>query len=82
MKPRAYKDLVFCHNDFSAHNVIVDPETLKVNAVIDWEYAGFYPNEFEGVYYRRPGPSVALDGEVNDEEPLLKLMLENAEPLN
>ena len=34
-------DYVFCHNDLGQHNVIVDPETLKTNAVIDWEYGGF-----------------------------------------
>jgi thiamine kinase-like enzyme len=69
--------LVFCHNDFSTHNIIVDLATLEVEAVVDWEYAGFYPAEFEGMYFRRPGPSVALEGEFNDEESLLKIMLEN-----
>lgn len=77
MKPREVKDLVFCHSDLSAHNVIVNPETLKINAIIDWEYAGFFPEEFEGMFFRRPGPSIALDGEVNDEEQLLKIMYEN-----
>lgn len=77
MKPREVKDLVFCHNDLSAHNVIVNPETLKVNAIIDWEYAGFFPEEFEGMFFRRPGPSIALDGEENDEEQLLNIMYEN-----
>lgn len=77
MKPRETEDLVFCHNDLSTHNIIVDPETLKVKGVIDWEYAGFYPKEFEGMYFRRPGPSVALEGEVDDEDHLFKLLLEN-----
>ncbi|PGH16260.1 hypothetical protein AJ80_05283 [Polytolypa hystricis UAMH7299] len=43
MKPLESEGLVFCHNDLSAYNVIVDTETLKVKAIIDWEYAGFYP---------------------------------------
>ena len=77
MKPREEEDLVFCHNDFSTHNTIVDPDTLKVNAIIDWEYAGFYPPEFEGMFFRRPGPSVALEGEANDEDLLLDIMLRN-----
>lgn len=77
MKPREVKDLVFCHNDLSTYNVIVDPETLKVKAVIDWEYAGFYPQDFEAMFFRRLGPSAALDGEINDEERLLKIMYEN-----
>lgn len=79
MKPMESSDLVFCHNDFSAHNVIVDPVSLKVKAVIDWEYAGFYPREFESEFFRRPGPSVALDGERNDVEELLEIMHQNEE---
>src|SRR4051812_38759030 len=77
MKPRDSEDLVFCHNDLSTHNVIVDPETLKIKAIIDWEYAGFYPAEFEGMFFRRPGASVALKGEVNDEKLLRSIMYEN-----
>ena len=77
MKQRQSKDLVFCHNDLSTHNVIVDPETLKIKAIIDWEYAGFFPQEFEGMFFRRPGPSVALAGETNDENALLDLMKQN-----
>jgi thiamine kinase-like enzyme len=77
MKPRPTEDLVFCHNDFSTHNIIVDPQTLKVKAIIDWEYAGFFPAEFEGMYFRRPGPSVALEGEVDDVQQLLDIMREN-----
>jgi hypothetical protein len=52
--------------------VIVNPETLKVNAIIDWESAGFYP-----AFFMRVGPSVTLEGEVNDEDRLLDVMIEN-----
>lgn len=38
---------VFCHNDLGLHNVLVDPETYEVKAIIDWEYAGFFPQWFE-----------------------------------
>jgi aminoglycoside phosphotransferase len=79
MRRRDTKDLVFCHNDLSTHNVIVDPSTLKINAIIDWEYAGFFTSEFEGMFFHRPGPSVALEGEENDENKLLKIMHENEE---
>lgn len=74
MKPRETQDLVFCHNDLSANNVIVNPDTLKIAAIIDWEYAGFYPPEFESEFFRRPGPSVALAGEVDDTESLMDIM--------
>ena len=43
MKALESEDLVFCHNDLSTNNVIVDPEALKVKATIDWEYGGLYP---------------------------------------
>jgi hypothetical protein len=77
MKPLEFEELVFCHNDLSPYNIIVDSATLKVKAIIDWEYAGFYPQEFEGMFYRRLGPSVALEGEVDDVDRLLKVMVEN-----
>ncbi|XWX01568.1 hypothetical protein V2A60_009596 [Cordyceps javanica] len=67
-------DLVFCHNDLSAYNVIVDPGTLEVRAIIDWEYGGFYPPQFEQKFFKRDGPSVALDGEVDDTEQLTQLL--------
>lgn len=38
---------VFCHNDLAQHNIMIDPDTLKVVSLIDWEYAGFFPPEFE-----------------------------------
>ncbi|MCJ1350015.1 hypothetical protein MMC31_008258 [Peltigera leucophlebia] len=40
-------EFVFCHNDLAQHNILVDPDTLQVDAIIDWEYSGFYPPEFE-----------------------------------
>lgn len=40
-------DFVFCHNDLSQHNILVDPDTLEITAIIDWEFAGFYPEYFE-----------------------------------
>ncbi|KAJ8610500.1 hypothetical protein MRB53_038492 [Persea americana] len=79
MKRRASKDLVFCHNDLSTHNIIVDPDTLAITAIVDWEYGGFYTREFEGKYYLRPGPSVALAGETADEDWLLSILEKNKE---
>lgn len=79
MKRRPVKDLVFCHNDLSTHNVIVDPDTLRIKAILDWEYAGFFPAEFEGMFFRRPGPSVALDGEENGVDRLLDILHQNEE---
>jgi hypothetical protein len=79
LRPRDKPDLVFCHNDLQAANVIVDPATLKINAIIDWEYAGFYPPEFERPFYSRSGPSIALPGEEDDTEALQALMEEAKE---
>ncbi|KAI0165305.1 hypothetical protein GGR52DRAFT_581940 [Hypoxylon sp. FL1284] len=55
--PRA--DLVFCHCDLSQSNIIVDPETLKIKGIIDWEYGGYWPAFFESPYFRDPRPSDA-----------------------
>ncbi|KAH8751110.1 kinase-like domain-containing protein [Diaporthe sp. PMI_573] len=64
----------FCHNDLSQHNVIVNPDTLSIKAIIDWEYAGFYPVNFESPFYRRLGPSAAINGEEDDSLELLNFL--------
>ena len=48
-------EFVLCHNDLSQHNVLVDETSLKINAIIDWEYAGFLPPSwpFRSVKRRR-----------------------------
>ncbi|TGO48128.1 hypothetical protein BCON_0250g00010 [Botryotinia convoluta] len=51
---------VFCHMDLSQHNIIVDPLTLKIKAIIDFEYSGFWPMQFELPFYTRLGPSSVL----------------------
>lgn len=74
LRPSEHRDYVFCHNDCSQHNVIVDPGTLRIAAIVDWEYAGFYPPSFEFPFYHRKGPSVALGEEVDDAEELLQFL--------
>jgi len=69
-------EYVFCHNDLSQHNILVDKETLKINAIIDWEYAGFFPLEFDSPFYLRSGPSVAIGDEVDDTAKLLGFLRE------
>ncbi|SPQ20219.1 def597d0-41ab-4796-bf56-e565f73dea42 [Thermothielavioides terrestris] len=67
-------EYVFCHNDCSQHNIIVNPDTLKIAAIVDWEYAGFYPERFEFPFYKRKGPSVALGEEEDDTFELLHFL--------
>lgn len=55
-------------------SIIVDPQTLKIRAIIDWEYDGFFSEYFEWPFYERPGPSIALDGEHDDSAELLQFM--------
>ena len=43
LQPSETEEYVFFHNDLSQPNVIVDPKSLRINAIIDWEYAGFFP---------------------------------------
>ena len=50
-------EYVFCHNDLVQSNVIVDPRSLKIRAILDWECAGFYPAFFEKRFYKLAGPS-------------------------
>lgn len=69
-----HEEYVFCHNDLSQQNVVVDPNNLKINAIIDWEYAGFYPRFFKAPFYRRLGPSTAIHDEVDDTPELIKFL--------
>jgi len=47
------EEFFFCHNHYAQQNVIVDPETLKIKAILDWEYAGFYPRWIDRSWYKR-----------------------------
>ncbi|CAJ2502970.1 Uu.00g103640.m01.CDS01 [Anthostomella pinea] len=79
LQPSIHEEYVFCHNDLSQHNIIVDPTTLKINAIIDWEYAGFYPSRFEYPFYHRAGPSSAINDEVDDSIDLLQFLRSKAD---
>lgn len=69
-----HDEFVFCHNDLSQQNVIVDPKTLQIKAIIDWEYAGFFPARFEWPFYTRLGPSIAKEEEYDDSLELLEFL--------
>lgn len=45
--PLETPEYVFQHGDIAAQNIIMDPQTLEVKALIDFEYAGFYPPGME-----------------------------------
>ncbi|KAH7381196.1 hypothetical protein DE146DRAFT_793189 [Phaeosphaeria sp. MPI-PUGE-AT-0046c] len=45
--PLEQSDYVFQHGDLAAHNIILDSITLEVRALLDWEYAGFFPAGME-----------------------------------
>ncbi|KAH9908975.1 hypothetical protein F4778DRAFT_776141 [Xylariomycetidae sp. FL2044] len=70
---------VMCHNDLGQHNVIVDPRTLKISAIIDWEFGGFWPDWFERPFWERRGPGVALEGEDDDVERCRAWLMEHCE---
>ncbi|KAI9668713.1 MAG: hypothetical protein M1817_005197 [Caeruleum heppii] len=52
-KAHTDETFVFCHNDLSPHNIFLNPTTLEVMAIIDWEYSGFFPPEVDLPYWRR-----------------------------
>ncbi|KAG7424463.1 hypothetical protein Forpi1262_v014343 [Fusarium oxysporum f. sp. raphani] len=79
MLPCEKSDLVFCHNDLSMDNVIVDEKTFKIKAIIDWEYAGFFSPEFERPFYQRAGPSIALRDELDDTGALMDIISKQSE---
>lgn len=79
LRPSDHDEFVFCHNDLSQQNIIVDPDTLKIKAIVDWEYAGFYPPAFEWPFYKRLGPSSAIYDERDDSLELLDFLNSRAE---
>ncbi|KAG7135979.1 hypothetical protein HYQ45_006435 [Verticillium longisporum] len=74
LRPSDQDEYVFCHNDLSQQNVVVNPETLQIKAIIDWEYAGFYPPRFERPFFNRLGPSVAINSEIDDSSNILEFL--------
>lgn len=72
---------VLCHNDLGQHNVLVDPETLKIKAIIDWEFAGFWPPWFEQPFFERQGGGIPLEGEEDNTERCREWLLANCEPV-
>jgi len=46
--------LVFCHGNLVQMNVLVDLLTMKVAAIINWQYAGFWPAYYDEPYFRGP----------------------------
>lgn len=46
-----HEDFVFCHGDLSRHNILVDPHSLELLSICDWETAGYYPQEIELPYW-------------------------------
>ncbi|ROT37666.1 kinase-like protein [Sodiomyces alkalinus F11] len=74
LRPSDHDEFVFCHNDLSQQNIIVDPDSLKIQAILDWEYAGFYPPAFEWPFYTRLGPSSAIYEERDDSLELLDFL--------
>ncbi|KAJ4326615.1 hypothetical protein N0V84_002949 [Fusarium piperis] len=81
LRPSETEEYVFCHNDLSEYNVIVDPETLKIKAVIDWEYAGFYPEFFEAPIYTRHGPNAQMTNNAENVSRMLDFLRSRELPL-
>lgn len=55
-RPSSTEEYVFCHNDLSQSNIIVNPDTLEVNGIIDWGFAGFFPQHFDIPFYQSSEP--------------------------
>ncbi|KAM0794893.1 hypothetical protein BDR22DRAFT_779764, partial [Usnea florida] len=47
----ATKDYVYCHNELYRWNILADPKTLQVTAILGWESSGFFLPGFEFPYW-------------------------------
>ncbi|XWX00404.1 hypothetical protein V2A60_008424 [Cordyceps javanica] len=45
--PLKNAEYVFQHGDIAPQNIIINRKTLQVEALIDWEYAGYFPPGME-----------------------------------
>ena len=52
MLPRSNRS-VFTHGDIAPRNIMVDDEN-KITGILDWEYAGWYPDYWEYAQIMRP----------------------------
>jgi len=66
------EDFVFTHGDFNSSNILIIPETSppnedtrwKLSGILDWEWAGSYPAEYEvkyGLGWLRTSPELMSD---------------------
>ena len=51
--PAIAGDYVFCHLDLGRQNILVDPDTYKIVAIVDWETAGFFPPQWELSFWKQ-----------------------------
>jgi aminoglycoside phosphotransferase len=51
-QPAQSDSYVFCHMDAHQENILVDPKTLEISCILDFEFAGFYPQRFDLPLYR------------------------------
>ncbi|KAG6288067.1 hypothetical protein E4U09_005758 [Claviceps aff. purpurea] len=49
-------EYVLCHTDLGGQNILVDPNTFKIVSILDWETAGFFPQEWELPLWTVNGP--------------------------
>ncbi|KAI9749710.1 MAG: Calcineurin subunit B [Chaenotheca gracillima] len=71
--------LVFCHNDLSQSNILVNPDDLKISGIIDWEFAGYYPSYFEAHFFRDPRPSGAQMRDLGDDLQLVDFLSQHCQ---
>jgi hypothetical protein len=48
------KEYIFCHGNLHARSIPMHAETLHVMKIVDWDNAGFFPEEFQVWTVERP----------------------------
>ncbi|WVW84720.1 hypothetical protein I302_106755 [Kwoniella bestiolae CBS 10118] len=65
---------VLCHGDLGWQNILVDPHTGEIKCILDWEYAGFYPAEVVGEFWKRHGTADPLGSLDDDTEQICEFL--------
>ena len=72
----ATKDYVYSHNALYQWNILADPKTLQVTAILGWESSGFFLPGFEFPYWHESNCELRNSTERGGKNPMIKPLLE------
>ena len=72
----ATKDYVYCHNALYKWNILADPKTLQVTAILGWESSGLFLPGFEFPYWHESNCELRSSTERGGKNPMIRPLLD------